>query len=83
MRIKVGGKAIAACFLIVEGRETLIGAIGAEREGQIEESVGGQNPDPELSPMSKIGQERREQRRCQERSNCQMSDGKGWVCQGH
>ena len=54
-----------------------------ERERQIEELVDGQNPGPEAPPRSKKGQERREQRRCQERSECQRSDGKGLVCQGH
>ena len=48
------------------------------REGQIEELVGGQNPGPVAPPRSKKRQERREQRKCQERS-----DGEGWVCQGH
>ena len=40
--------------------------------------VGGQNSGPKAPPRSKKGQEKREQRRCQERSN-----GEGWVCQGH
>ena len=37
--------------------------------------VGGQNPGPEAPPRSKKGQERREQRKCQGRSN-----GEGWAC---
>ena len=40
MRVKVGGKAIPASFLKVEGRETLVGAKRPEREGRIEELVG-------------------------------------------
>ena len=40
-------------------------------------------PSPVAPPRSKIGKEKREQRRCQERSDCQRSDGEGWVCQGH
>ena len=54
-----------------------------EREGQIEELVVGQNPGPEAPPMSKKGQEKREQRRCQDRSDYQRSDVEGWMCQGH
>ena len=52
-----------------------------EKEGQIEELVGGQNPGPEAPPRSRKGQGRREQRRCQGKSDCQRSDGGGWVCQ--
>ena len=48
-----------------------------EREGRIEESVGGQNPGPEAPTRGRKGRERKEQRRCQERSNCQRSDGEG------
>ena len=48
-----------------------------EREGQIEELVGGQNPGPEAHPRSKKRQEKRDQRRCQERSDCQRSNGEG------
>ena len=49
----------------------------------MEELVDGQNPGPVAPPWSRKGQERREQRRCQEKSDCQRSDGEGWVCQGH
>ena len=86
VRVKVGGKAISASFLKIEGRDTLIGVIGQterEREGRIEELVGGQNPGSEAPPRSKKRQEKREQRKCQERSNCQRSNAEGWVCQGH
>ena len=41
------------------------------------------NPGSGASPWSKNGEERREQRRCQERSDCHRNDGEGWVCQGH
>ena len=79
MRVKVRGKAIPASFLKIEGRGMLVGA----KEGQIEELLDGQNPGLGARPRSMKGQERREQRRCQERSNCQRSNGEGWVCQGH
>ena len=80
MRVKVGGKAIPASFLKIEEKGTLVGAIG-RREGQTEELVGGQNPGPEAPPRSKEKQEEREQRRCQERSDCQRSDEERWVRQ--
>ena len=54
-----------------------------EREGRIEELVGGQNQGPEATPRIKKEQEKKEQRRCQGRSDCQRSDREGWVCQGH
>ena len=41
-----------------------------EKEGRLEELVGNQKPGPEAPPMSKIGKERREQRKCQGRSDC-------------
>ena len=80
MRVNVGGKVIPASFLEIEGRG---GAHWGERpdrerKGQIEELVGGQNQGPVALLRSKKEQERREQRKCQERS-----DGEGWVCQGH
>ena len=45
-----------------------------EKEGRFVESVGDQNPDFEAPSRSKIGQERKEQRRCQGKSDCQRSD---------
>ena len=45
-----------------------------EKEGRLVELVGDQNPGYEASPKSKIGRERKEQRRCQGRSDCQRSD---------
>ena len=52
MRVKVGGKIIPASFMKIEGRGTLVGAIG-RREGQIEELVVGQNPGPEALPEAR------------------------------
>ena len=54
----------------------LPGARKSKREQSKEMSgeellVGGQNPGSVAPPRSKKGQERREQRRCQERSYCQ------------
>ena len=45
-----------------------------EKEGQLVELVGDQGPNPEAPPRSKIGQERREQRKCQRRRDCQRSE---------
>ena len=78
MRVNVGGKPTPVCFLKIKGRGALVGGERPEREGRIEELVGGQNQGPVAPPKSKKGQEKRKQRRCQERS-----DGEGWVCQGH
>ena len=74
--VKVGDKVLLASSLKVEGRRTLVGAKD-RREGQIEELVGGQNPGPEAPPRSKKGQEKREQRKCQGRSNYQRAMEKG------
>ena len=49
-----------------------------EKEGRFVALVGDQNPGSEAPPMSKIGRERREQRKCQGRS-----DGKELVCRNH
>ena len=46
-----------------------------EKERQLAELVGDQRPSPEARLRSKTEQERREQRRCRERSDCQRSDG--------
>ena len=45
--------------------------------------AGDHNPSPEAPIRSERGQKRREQRRCQENSDCQRSDGEEYVCQGH
>ena len=37
--------------------------------------IADQNPGSEAPPRSNRGQERKEQRKCQERSDCQKSDG--------
>ena len=84
MKVKVGDKAIPASFLKIEGKGTFVGAKDRrEREGQIEVLVGDQNLGPEASSRSKKGQERREQSKCQGRSDRQRSYAEGWVCQGH
>ena len=44
----------------------------------MEELVGDQDPDPKAPPRSRRGRERREQKNCQGRSDCQRSDGEGW-----
>ena len=77
MRVKVKGKVIPASFLKIERGGRSLGA-RPEREGRIDQLVGDQNPGPEAPSMSKKGQERREQRKCQGRS-----DGEEYVCQGH
>ena len=43
--------------------------------------MGGQNPGPEAPPMSKKRREGREQRKCQERSDCHRNDVEWWICQ--
>ena len=45
-----------------------------EKEGWLVELVGDQNPGSEAPPRSKIGRKRKEQSRCQGRSDCQRSD---------
>ena len=80
--VEIKGKVIQASFLKIEGRGTFVGTID-RREGRIEKLVGGQNPGPEAPPRGKKRQERREQRKCQGRSDCQRSDGEGWLCQGY
>ena len=72
VEVKVGSKVIPASFQKIEGKGDARWGDRPEREGRIEELVGGQNPGPEAPPRSKKGQEKREQRRCQGRS-----DGEG------
>ena len=81
MRIKVKGKVIPTSFRKIKGRGDACWGERPEREEQLEELVGDQNSGPEAPPRSKKGPKRREQRKCQERSDCQRSDGEGWVCQ--
>ena len=45
-----------------------------EKEEWLEELGGDQNPGSKAPSRSKIGRERREQRKCQGRSDCQKSD---------
>ena len=58
MRVKVRSKVIPASFLKVEGKGDARWGERLEREGQIKELVGDQNPGPEAPPMSKKGSER-------------------------
>ena len=69
MKVKIKGKAIPASFLKIEGKGDARWGERPEREGQIEELVDGQNPGPVAPPRSKKEQERREQRRCQGKSD--------------
>ena len=75
MSVKVRNKVIPASFLKIEGRGTLARGKRPEKERWLVELVGDQNAGPEAPPMSKKRQERREQRRCQERGNCQRNNG--------
>ena len=45
-----------------------------EKKGRLVELVGDQNPGSEAPFRSKIGRKRKEQRRCQGKSDCQKSD---------
>ena len=74
MRVKVNGKVIPASFLKIEGRR-IEAKDRREREGQLEELENDDSSSSAAPPRSKIDRERWEQRRCQERSNCQKSDG--------
>ena len=57
MRVKVGDKPIPTSFLKIEGKGDDHWGKRPEREGRIEELVGGQNPGPEAPPRSKKGQD--------------------------
>ena len=72
VRVNVGGKAIPASFLKIEGRGTLIGAEDRrEREGRIEELVDGQNPGPEAPLSSKSKRSKEDVRRgAMEKGGC-------------
>ena len=71
VRIKVQSKFIPTSFSKIEGRSMFVGP----KEGRLIELVGDQYPSPETPPKSKIGRKRRNQKRCQERSDFQRSDG--------
>ena len=71
VRVKVEGKVTPASFLKIQGRGMLIGAKDWKKEGRIEELVCDQNP----PPRSRKELEKRQQRKCQEKSDCQKSDG--------
>ena len=76
VKVKVERKVILVSCLKRKGDACWRKRLG--REKQLEDLVSNQNPDPEAPTRCKKEQERREQRKCQERS-----DGEGWVCQGH
>ena len=65
MRVEVKSKVIPASFLKIEGRGTLVGAKG----GRLVELLGHQNPGLKAPCKCKRRRERREQRRCQGRSD--------------
>ena len=75
--VKIKGKVIPASFLKVEGKGNVHWGKRLKKDRQIEELVGDQKPGPEAPPRSKKGQERREQRECQGRSDCQRSNVEG------
>ena len=83
VRVKVKSKVILTSFPKSQGRETFVGAKDQIKEERLVELVGGQNPGSKAPPWSKIGQERKEQRRCQGRSECQSSDEEELVGQSH
>ena len=58
-----------------KSRETFVGAKDRRKRDSLAKLVGDQNPGPETPPKSKTARERREKRRCRERSDCQKSDG--------
>ena len=70
MRVKVKSKVIPTSFPNIQDRETFVG----EKEERLVELVGDQNPGSEAPPRSKTGREKKEQRRCKGRSDCQRSD---------
>ena len=80
MRVNVGGKAILASFLKIEGRGALVGAKDWRERNRYKNWS-----EPRSCSTSQEQERAREegQKRCQERSDCHMSDGEGWVCQGH
>ena len=45
------------------------------RERGTDRRISDQNSSPEAPPRSMVGREKKEQRKCQERSECQRSDG--------
>ena len=61
--VEVKNKIIPASFLKIEGWGHSLGQ-RSEREGQLEQLVDDQSPNPETPPRSKIEQEKRERWRC-------------------
>ena len=70
MRVKVGGKIIPASFLKLKEGGRSLGRKTGEKETD-RRLVSGQNPGPEALPRSKKGNEKREQRKCQEGNDWQ------------
>ena len=73
VRVKVEGKIITASFLKIEERETFVAAKDRKKRMSVE-LVSDQNPSFEAPPKSKREEEKREQKKCQGRSNCQRSN---------
>ena len=69
MRVKAKGKVVPTNFPKIVGRGTFVEVEG----GQLVELVGDQNLSPRAPPRCK------RERRCQERSDCQMNDGEGRI----
>ena len=62
-------------FLKIEGRKTFLGGERAEKRRWLVDLLGDQIPSPKAPFRSKRGRERREQRRCEERSDYQRRVG--------
>ena len=75
MTIKVNGKVNPSKLSENEITGNVRWGERPERKRQSEKSVGDQSPNPEAPPRSKIRRVRREQRKCQWRSDCQWIDG--------
>ena len=73
VRVKVKGKLIPTSFLKI--KECSLGRKTAEKE-MLVQLVGDQNPGSEAFTRSQTGRERREQKKCQGRSDCQRIDVK-------
>ena len=74
MTVKVRSKVIPTSFWKVEGRGDSCWVKRPEKEGQVKEWLGDQNPGPEAPARSRKDRMRREQRRCRGRSDCPLSD---------
>ena len=82
MRVNVGDEPIPASFLKIEGRGRSLERKTGERG--MDRRIGRWSEPGSCSTSQEQERAREEgQRRCQERSDCQRSDGEEWVCQGH